>query len=123
MKLLFPIAIIVITCCLSSCNEEKTNNILTDGSWQLKEQLADPGDGSGTYQPVDSDLALKFLPNGTLLTTVPLCNDGGTGGTYDETKIYAPGCSFEFNYELIEDVLYLYPPCIEPCGMKFRRAE
>lgn len=36
-----------------------------EGMWQLTAVLADPGDGSGTYQPVSSQKTLTFCMDGT----------------------------------------------------------
>ncbi len=103
----------------TGCSEEKINEGLIDRSWHLTEVLADPGNGSGTYQPVDSELVLLFFSNGTFGSTESLCNNNETGGTYDSTRIYPSGCDYSMTYELIEETLYVYPPCIEPCGMKY----
>ncbi len=101
--------------------------------WQLSETLMDPGDGSGTFQPIDSDYKIKFFSDGNLWV------DGGTfctatlilydkfNGEYDTTKnVLTPyDCKFngkqiEYSYELNEkNELIVYLPCIEPCANKF----
>jgi hypothetical protein len=111
--------IISVSCI--SCSDDLVQQDLLNGNWHLKEVLADPGNGSGTYRPVESDQVLRFFSNGILGSTESLCNNNETGGTYDSTRIFPSGCDYSMTYELIEETLYVYPPCIEPCGMKFGR--
>ena len=44
---------------LQACTEEETDDLRN--KWKLIEVLADPGDGSGTFQPVESDKTISFL--------------------------------------------------------------
>ncbi|WP_340201234.1 hypothetical protein [Ascidiimonas sp. W6] len=87
---------------LSSCDDDDTKNIdITSGTWRLVEQLADPGDGSGTFQPVRSEKTLQFLENGSVVTNKSLCDPYSeeqiASGTYSiETGIINTSCSNEF---------------------------
>lgn len=36
--------------------------------------MADPGDGSGTFQPVESDKTIEFKNNGSVITNNSLCD-------------------------------------------------
>ncbi|MEJ2004888.1 MAG: hypothetical protein P8X57_07975 [Cyclobacteriaceae bacterium] len=74
------LTMVCVSILFSGCKDETNEARLLEGEWYLKERLADPGNGSGTYQPVDSDLVLKFLPKGTFVSTEPLCNEGDKGG-------------------------------------------
>ena len=51
--------------CLSSCTSanEENSTINEIGSWKLIAVLADPGDGSGVFQPVLSDKTIIFETN------------------------------------------------------------
>jgi len=104
------------------------------GSWQLKEVLADPGDGSGTFNPVQSERILLILGNGTFFSNQNLCAgpldySKSTQGTVDiENKFIIPdNCSlgedqpFQINYSVIGDELILSYLCIEPCAEKYAR--
>lgn len=44
------------------------------GSWELIEVLADPGDGSGTIEPVESNKTMDFSANGIVTTNSSLCD-------------------------------------------------
>ncbi|WP_204346604.1 lipocalin family protein [Psychroserpens algicola] len=60
---------------LCSCSKNEDKNSETDliGSWKLIEVLADPGDGSGTFQPVESEKIIEFTNNETVTTNSSLC--------------------------------------------------
>jgi len=54
---------------LISCSKDENDNSETTeliGQWKLIEQLADPGDGSGTFQSIDSQKKLEFFQDGTI---------------------------------------------------------
>lgn len=132
MKKTFFIFIIAI---LSfSCNDDDhdcpDNEFV--GSWKLIEVLADPGDGSGTFIPVESSRTLTFKNSGIITTNTSLCNPYSdeirTSGSYDvlEKKIYTnceganiPSISFKMENEyLILDFFSL-----EGYSQKFERVE
>lgn len=51
---------------LISCSKDENDNSKTAeliGQWKLIEQLADPGDGSGTFQSIDSQKIIEFSEN------------------------------------------------------------
>jgi len=117
-----------------SCNNNDDNigPIELDGTWRLIEQYSDPGDGSGDYVPVNSDKTITFISNGTITSNGNLClmdtnSDGDTTGTFDasENTIFPNDCSSQYRlgYEIKENRLFLYYPCIEGCGQKFRKAD
>ena len=115
---------IVLALLVSGCSQNEDNGFdqeLYGGTWHLSEVLADPGDGSGIYRPVDSDMYLTFDRNGIFMGNEPLCQNSGTSGTYDDEKLYPEDCNFPLTYEKDGNTLFVYPPCIEPCGLKFVR--
>ena len=57
-------AFTLVSC--TSANEEVSLDQNEIGTWRLIEVLADPGDGSGTFQPVVSSKTVRFETNGTL---------------------------------------------------------
>ncbi|WP_130736341.1 hypothetical protein [Flavobacterium sp. J27] len=67
----------LIMASLSSCNNDDScscaNNKLV-GKWKLIEVLADPGDGSGTFNPIESNKILEFKNNNTVVTNTSMCN-------------------------------------------------
>ncbi|WP_408034315.1 hypothetical protein [Tenacibaculum aestuarii] len=79
-----------------SCSNEQ-NNIEADsvGKWKLIEVLADPGDGSGTFEPVESNKTIEFKSDGTLITNGSLCEPYSdeviSSGTYENNTI-TTGC-------------------------------
>lgn len=95
------------------------------GQYLLVEVLADPGDGSGTFEPVSSDKTIVFHSNGSITSNGDICSMGvesnvSSSGTYTLTEgiISSPDCNdlnYFFNgYEVIIDY-----PCFEACRAKF----
>jgi len=115
---------------LISCSKDNTDSE-TDliGEWKLIEVNADPGDGSGTFQSVESDKVVVFLKNGTVTSNGTICHistdsNNPTSGTYSltDSTISSPDCvqtEFEISFELINSKLILRYPCIEGCQEKF----
>lgn len=111
---------------LVSCdkNDQSPENLY--GKWKLTEQLADPGNGSGTWQKVtgkakyvnfDKEGALtgEALPEFIkfkIIDTVRI--QFAQKGTADSIIYY---------YKIKGDDLILNPPCIEACGIKFVKSE
>lgn len=63
-------------------NQTEENSIL--GSYQLKERLVDPGDGSGVYVAVQSEKKIFFLENGLITSNGSLCVSGDVHGDGDK---------------------------------------
>ena len=59
------IAIFFLTFTSCDKDENATTNSL-EGTWKLTEILADPGDGSGTFNPISSNKKLIFDNNGNV---------------------------------------------------------
>lgn len=113
---------------------EKNNDIKIESSliseWGLIEILADPGDGSGTFQSVESDKIIEFHDNGTITSNGPICfmsintttPSSGTFSLIDST-ITASECiaDLKIKFEHNDDILIINYPCIEPCRAKFEK--
>ncbi len=138
MKKLLSLSFVLIF--ITSCEqkdvilEENFDNPLV-GKWKLIEQLADPGDGSGTFQPTENEFQIEFFENNTFNATRSMCTlanyDQETStGTVDTNLevLYPEGCEnlfadvdFQIHYRLEEGDLILYYFCIEACGQKFEK--
>lgn len=99
------------------------------GKWTLFETLADPGDGSGKWQPVDitNHYFIKFnTANNIESNAYP-----GLGGlkqyevVNDSTVIfiYGDGSKFNHYYKINLPYLTISGGCIEACGSKFIRTK
>lgn len=103
------------------------------GTWQLVEVMADPGDGSGTFEPVDSDRTITFGANGAYTATGDLCTfgttaDSATSGIFwpEDQNVEPAGCISAaprsgITYAFEGEALILSYPCIEPCQQKYRK--
>lgn len=124
------IYILILLGVLFSCNKndnETTNNSVLVGSWKLIAILADPGNGSGVFNPVISNKTIVFDNNGNLSSNGTICDmsvDSNTSstGNYIEanTSIISSSCqNLTIKYELSGNTLILNYPCIEPCKAKY----
>ena len=134
MKQIIALGLLFAT--LMACDETgSVEDLSLLGSWQLAEVLADPGDGSGTYQPVNSQKTLTFHTDGTFRSTENMCpgmgNDSRTGRlNLADSTLLIDNCTWwnsEENASLHIEFdginLYVLFPCIEPCGEKYRKIE
>lgn len=123
----------LIIFCLSSCTSanEENSTINEIGSWKLIAVLADPGDGSGVFQPVLSDKTITFETNRTISCTGNLCDLSigsslNTSGTYsaNNATIQTTNCNqLQLNYEIEGNTLIINYPFIETCKAKYSRIE
>lgn len=124
------IYILILLGVLFSCNKndnETTGNSALVGSWKLIAILADPGNGSGVFNPVISNKTIVFDNNGNLSSNGKICDmsaDSNTSstGNYIEanTSIISSSCqNLTIKYELSGNTLILNYPCIEPCKAKY----
>lgn len=124
------IYLLILLGILFSCNKndnETTGNSALVGSWKLIAILADPGNGSGIFNPVISNKTIVFDNNGNLSSNGIICDmstDSNTSstGNYIEanTSIISSSCqNLTIKYELIGNTLILNYPCIEPCKAKY----
>ena len=125
MKISF--AILVILSLFTSCKKNKRDSLT--GTWELKEVLMDPGNGSGVFTAVSSDKNLVFNTNGNVNSNGIICDmsiesNTSTSGTYsenDSTIISATCQNLIIKYELSGDTLILIYPCFEACKAKYNR--
>lgn len=127
MKYNYALLFAAITLLFSSCKKEEEPDLVN--SWKLIEVLADPGDGSGTFQPVTSDKVVSFYTDGTVTSNASICtmetqvgtSSTGTYSTVDST-IAVDDCvinGFPLTFEMSGSNLILNYPCIEPCREKY----
>lgn len=120
---------------LFSCEKEENpvnepENTLI-GNWKLIETLADPGDGSGTFNTVQSNKIITFENDGIITSNGNLCDmsidsDNATSGTYSITDMTfsSSDCSnpdYHFTFEENGNILIIDYPCIEPCRAKYEK--
>jgi len=124
MKQLLILTLIVGLFLTTSCSKENVTEKDLVNSWHLIELLQDPGDGSGTFQKVESDAIIKFFDDNTVQYSKSFCNTGSTlnTGTYSlvENKIY-PDCNsnLSFDFDIEDNRLIIHFRCIEACAGKF----
>lgn len=119
--------ILILTLTLISCHKDDDDATTTlVGSWKLKEVLADPGDGSGTFNSVNSNKILTFDTNGNVTSNGSICDfsiesNASSTGTYSEINatIIPANCQRIINYELNGNALVLTYLCIEGCQQKY----
>ena len=127
--LLFFSFVLISSC--SSTSEEVTVDQSEVGTWLLIEVLTDPGDGSGTFQPVVSSKTVTFETNGTVRCLGNLCNlsitsSPQTTGTYSRNtrSITTSNCNqLQLTYEITADELIINYPFIETCKSKYVRIQ
>ena len=120
-------AILVILSLFTSCKKNKRDSLT--GTWELKEVLMDPGNGSGVFTAVSSDKNLVFHTNGNVSSNGIICDmsiesNTSTSGTYsaiDSTIISATCQNLIIKYEVSGDTLILIYPCFEACKAKYTR--
>lgn len=120
---------LLILLTILSCTTNKESDL--QGRWKLVEVLADPGDGSGTFQPTNEDKYLQFNADFSLESNRSHClfgqdSESGTLGFYslEAGEIYfsCDGESTEYSFQLIDgDLILNFPRCIEPCQEKYRK--
>ncbi|MFK7748990.1 MAG: hypothetical protein AB8B65_11400 [Kordia sp.] len=126
MKKLLVIFALILSISSCSNDDDDATETLT-GSWRLTATLLDPGDGSGTFLPIDSETDLNFSVDGTTVTSnVSFCNMSevfsatysATAGTIilDECGALSPLTIF---FEIQGNELILSYPCIEACLYKY----
>ncbi len=115
---------------LLSCEGDDTVSPELIGTWQLSEVLADPGDGSGTFNSIDSDKTITFFADGSVQSNATLCNlstqpDEPSAGVYSlQDSTITPDCpgqDFFFNIKFVIEGsnLILTYLCIESCAEKY----
>lgn len=115
---------------LISCNSDSSDSEITlIGDWKLVEVLADPGDGSGTFLPVESNKRITFGTNGILTSNGNLCDmsittDAPTVGMYSSseftfTSFDCENAGYSYAFEQTDNILIITYLCFEPCKAKY----
>ena len=102
-----------------SCGKTNDSSSLV-GKWKLIATLADPGDGSGRWQPVSEYAHIQLYADGRV--TSHNFTDYKKYQVIDSVRIeltLPDDTKVNFRYRLNGSLLELNPPCIEPCGSKF----
>ena len=126
------IIIVLIGILFSSCKSDDVNpNNTLIGNWKLVAILVDPGDGSGTFMPIESDKTITFKKNNIITSNGNLCDlsidaDNSTIGTYSfsEMTFNSADCldpNYNYSFEQNGDSLIVYYPCIEACEAKYAK--
>jgi len=133
MKILLFLALFatISSCSITPNSPANLDTKEITGKWQLTETLADPGDGSGTWQTVENGRILEFDKNANVYSSTSFCNEEEINeASFDATeKMISTDCGekiIELRYELKEGNLFIYPHsprCIEACGSKYRKIE
>lgn len=133
-KYLLPVILCLLLIGLFSCEEdaeEKTDGTEIVGNWNLIQAFADPGDGSGTFEDVNSSKKLVILSDGTFTSNYSMCvinaeTDETGSGTYNaaDSLMYPDGCDYKLWFYMTQSgYLEVYYPCIEGCGERYEKVE
>ena len=125
MKILINLTLTSLLLILVTSCEEDLDTTTVIGKWKLIETLSDPGDGSGEYEKYEGNQIATIYSDSSVVFIEGFCfSQGGVDGKEAIVKvntIYWPDCNLTYVYELKEEYLFFYPPCIEPCGLKFEK--
>ncbi|MFC7357503.1 lipocalin family protein [Jejudonia soesokkakensis] len=130
LSLLLLLSIFIVSC----ASEDKTLEFTADnliGTWKLVEAYADPGDGSGTYQPVTNGYTFTLNSDGTFTSERISECESGTYSIQENAKLV-----FQFDCENYSEIFVdtakfdgsklvtspLSPiVCTDGCGNKFKK--
>ena len=122
LLLILPV-LLLLACSDDDDGRTPVEPISIVGTWQLTSQYNDPGDGSGSFQPVTNGKTITVNEDGTYNCNVSICFNSLTAaaisGTYTADQFTSPDCTV--NYTFINDVIEFQHPCIEPCLERFTR--
>ena len=124
-KVLLTATVITI---LVACSKTKTNSSTPTTSnpqvYLLREVLADPGNGSGTFVPVSSNRTISLYADGTIKSNGDLCSFSPNANTpssgmysYADSTITMSGCTLHFTQTANQIIINYF--CIEPCMAKY----
>jgi hypothetical protein len=129
-KILLLLVVVVVTLSCNKDDDSSNSNSLILGQWKLSHVLIDPGDGSGTFEPVESGKTLIFRQDNTVTCNGSLCyitqeSDIITESTYSSSnRTITSDCNDApdtITYDIIDGELILYYQCIEACQAKYTR--
>jgi hypothetical protein len=112
-----------------SCEDDAHIEPELIGTWELVEEWADPGNGSGTFRPIESDKQITFTRKGKVISNGTLCEMSSTTedksrGKYEleSSTIILDDCNTKISLSKEDQYLILgYLYCIEPCAQKYRK--
>lgn len=128
--LIYFVCLGLVYSCNQNChNDDDDLDKKAIKTWRLIEILADPGDGSGQFETVDSDRVITFYNDETFGSNGNICemnesSDFPITGFYDNSNltIWSPECfdsGLDMTYEINGEILIINYPCFEPCKAKF----
>ena len=129
-KTLFLMVIVIAILYSCSNDDEFNSEKRLIGNWKLIEILADPGNGSGTFQSVESNKTVEFKIDGIITTNSSLCDPYSdemiTSGSYSlDDKTITTNCQntniATINFELQNQYLILNFLSNEGYSQKFRK--
>ena len=129
-----------------SCSDDDEHNFLPGdtipGKWILVEAYSDPGDGSGDYEPVNSNRYVEIKEELDIVTSnIPFCSFNFNTETEElytaqitDEIIDQPVSTFNADFGLVagdcQSLVYHEPPylkiepiCYEGCGFKYRKID
>jgi len=130
MKLNFLFLLLASSLMFSSCSEDEEPQLVS--KWKLIATLMDPGDGSGQFEPVDSEKTIELFEDGTYSSNSTLCHMNSevgapTTGTYSTTdSTFSANCGIAptvLHYEMVGVNLVISYPCFEPCREKYEAVD
>jgi hypothetical protein len=126
MKGLLYLAISFASALFICCNKSSSvTNATLIGKWGLIETLADPGDGSGKWKPVDhpnNDFVVFNRDETMLSNTIGRMMEVKRYQIIDSVTIkflFDDGNGYNMFYAIKGDTLTIMGGCIEACGSKF----
>lgn len=117
--------LISLTFLLASCTKDTSELV---GEWSLIARLADPGDGSGTFQATGDSKIIVFDTQGNYTCSGTTCSAGisstPSSGTYSESSYTispsnCPNAGIPITFTLENDELIISYTCFEACQEKF----
>jgi len=113
-----------IAVCMAACKRSTVERSGIVGKWKLTEYLADPGDGSGTWQPANPSPPsyLEFKNDGTMSSYTPPLQYAASHYrlTSDTTFTLIRGTDSIRQYYRINGAnLTIEGGCIERCGERY----
>lgn len=125
------IVIFILLGFIFSCNSDDDSNTserTVIGTWKLTANLMDPGDGSGSFETVDSEKLISFNADGTVSSNGLLCSmsvdaNNPSSGIYTLTDFSIDAdCEsmlWPLSFSINANILIINYPCIEPCQSKY----
>ena len=123
---LVVIGLYITACKRNSGNDNNSSGDLL-GKWQLTEFLADPGDGSGTWQKADPTHPgfIEFKSDSTVTISgasrLPSVNYFQRLNDSVMLFVKSNKDSTRLGYHLSGNTLSINPPCYEACGSHYVR--